>query len=710
MDIKKWIVSHKVASIVIAAGATAVIATSVIVPVAVSNAKVEITWKDDAGNVLRTDTVKKGDMPSYGEENPTKATTAQYSYTFAGWEPEIVAAKETAVYTAKFNSSVRKYDVKFVDDLGNVLKNENLEYSATPTAPENPLPEDTAEWDYISFDGWDKAISQVDGDQTYTGIYTKEKQKYTVSWVDEDLSELETDTNVPYGTVPSFDGSEPTKAGDAQYTWSFTGWDKDDSAPITGNITFVAQYASTVNKYKVSWYNPDGELLEEDMVPYGTVPTFGGGTPSYPVAHYTSTFSGWDKDTTVAITGNKSFTANYDLVPDKYTAKFYNYDRTTLLDTVENVDYNVDCRSSYSGATPTKASDGVSTFTFYKFKELPIDHANKVRSFVAEYKIETPSEYFAFELVGSDYYKVTGFADGKYTDEIGIPSSYNDKPVKTIYNSAFYLKGIKSVYIPKSITTLGDSCFRSCGNLKTVTFESGGTQDLNISYKLFYGSQVDGILELPSQMLFGNWSSYSFELMPYVTGFAIADQPSTPTYNFCEDGVFYSDYGKTIVAYPSGKTDTKYVAKSTVTDFGDYVCFTNSYLTEINFTTSSGQMNLDSYFCNCPNLEKMTFNMGCTVRLYWYPIVEGKLTSLLLPKTILRSKAFAQLGASETKPVDVFISGKVGDWAADWYDLKSDYVNVYLYSEDSAIDEGELPTKIAGSWHYVDSVPTVWEA
>ena len=668
-----------------------------------------ITWKNYDGKVLEVDKkVKEGSTPKYDGATPTKAATNTEVFNFSGWSPKVVKVNKDATYTAQFGSETRLYVVQFVDDLGNVLKEDNLEYGEMPTAPDNPLPDDTAEWDYISFDGWDEVISEVEADVTYTGVYTKEKQKYTVTWVDEDLTELEKDTDVPYGTVPSFDGSEPTKAGDAQYTWAFNGWDSDETAPITGNITFIAQYASTVNKYKVSWYNPDGELLEEDMVPYGTAPTFGGGTPSYPVAHYTSTFSGWDKDTSVAITGNKSFIAQYDLVPDKYTAKFYNYDRTTLLDTVENVDYNADCRSSYSGATPTKASDGVSTFTFYKFKELPIDHANKVRSFVAEYKIETPSEYFAFELVGSDYYKVTGFADGKYTDEIGIPSSYNDKPVKTIYDSAFYLKGIKSVYIPKSITTLSDSCFRSCGNLKTVTFESGGTEALNVSYKLFYGSQVDGILELPSQMLSGNWSGYSFELMPYVTGFAIADQPSTPTYNFCEDGVFYSDYGKTIVAYPSAKTDTKFVARSTVTDFGDYVCFTNSYLTEINFTTSSGQINIDSYFCNCPNLEKMTFNMGCTVRFYWYPIIGGKLTTLLLPKTILRARAFAQLGASETKPVDVFISAKVGEWAADWFDLKDENVHVYLLSEDAAMPEGDLPSHIEGSWHYVDGVPTVW--
>ena len=46
----------------------------------------EITWKDDEGNLLQTSQVAHGNVPSYpGADDPTKAQTTQYTYTFAGW-------------------------------------------------------------------------------------------------------------------------------------------------------------------------------------------------------------------------------------------------------------------------------------------------------------------------------------------------------------------------------------------------------------------------------------------------------------------------------------------------------------------------------------------------------------------------------------------------------------------------------------------------
>ena len=45
--------------------------------------------------------------------------------------------------------------------------------------------------------------------------------KYTITFVDENGTELEKDENVEYGTTPTYDGETPEKAATAQYTYTF---------------------------------------------------------------------------------------------------------------------------------------------------------------------------------------------------------------------------------------------------------------------------------------------------------------------------------------------------------------------------------------------------------------------------------------------------------------------------------------------------------
>ena len=116
---------------------------------------------------------------------------------------------------------------------------------------------------------------------------------HTVTWVDADGNELEVDRGVRKGTQASYDGATPTKAGDAQYSYTFKGWDVEPGA-VTGDVTYTAQFDQTVNSYKVVWLNEDGTELESDTVKYGDTPVYGGATPTKASDDkYSYTFAGW---------------------------------------------------------------------------------------------------------------------------------------------------------------------------------------------------------------------------------------------------------------------------------------------------------------------------------------------------------------------------------------------------------------------------------
>ena len=103
---------------------------------------------------------------------------------------------------------------------------------------------------------------------------------YTVTWVDEDGAELEKDENVEYGTMPAYNGVEPTKAATAQYTYAFAGWTPEIAA-VSGNATYTAKFTDTIRTYTVTWANWDGTVLETDEnVEYGAEPEYNGETPT----------------------------------------------------------------------------------------------------------------------------------------------------------------------------------------------------------------------------------------------------------------------------------------------------------------------------------------------------------------------------------------------------------------------------------------------
>ena len=64
-----------------------------------------IVFKNWDGSVLQSMQVEEGQIPQYTGATPTKPDDAQYTYTFSGWTPQIVAATADATYTATFTAT-----------------------------------------------------------------------------------------------------------------------------------------------------------------------------------------------------------------------------------------------------------------------------------------------------------------------------------------------------------------------------------------------------------------------------------------------------------------------------------------------------------------------------------------------------------------------------------------------------------------------------
>ncbi len=73
----------------------------------VKNSTYTVTWKNEDGTVLETDDVKQGALPTYDGATPTKTGDGKHiTYTFKGWDKEIVAATADVTYTAQFTQQV----------------------------------------------------------------------------------------------------------------------------------------------------------------------------------------------------------------------------------------------------------------------------------------------------------------------------------------------------------------------------------------------------------------------------------------------------------------------------------------------------------------------------------------------------------------------------------------------------------------------------
>ncbi len=228
----------------------------------------EIKFLNYDGTELQKSNLSFGEMPTYDGATPTKPATAEFTYTFSGWDKEISNVTGDTTYTAIFTKIKNKYLITFKNEDGSIIEAKEFEYGTIPNCSQTPTKPATAEFTY-TFSGWDKEISNVTGDETYIAIFTKIKNKYLITFKNEDGSIIET-KEFEYGTIPSC-SQIPTKEPTIELAYTFNGW-LPKVVSVTGEATYKATFREGARQYTYTFYNEDGSsVVSTGAVDYNSI-------------------------------------------------------------------------------------------------------------------------------------------------------------------------------------------------------------------------------------------------------------------------------------------------------------------------------------------------------------------------------------------------------------------------------------------------------
>lgn len=233
----------------------------------------EITWKNDDGNVIDVTKAEYGTVPEHADAE--KKSSEGHVYVFIGWDKEVVAVTGPAEYKAKYReepessssapdsetSSIhneeeaefspvqvikKRYKITWKYEDGTKIDETTVEEGKVPVHAD-PAMASTAEYTY-EFIGWDREPAKVSGPATYTAMFRRIKNIYSVQFESYGGTTLAPLT-AEYGDFINRP-ADPMREED-----TFEGWYKDEALsepysftePVVQNITLYAKWTVAGN-------------------------------------------------------------------------------------------------------------------------------------------------------------------------------------------------------------------------------------------------------------------------------------------------------------------------------------------------------------------------------------------------------------------------------------------------------------------------------
>ena len=317
---------------------------------------VDVTFYDEDGTTeLGVEKTLLGTSPAWTNDAPTKSSTTQYDYSFAGWSTNGTTVVDLSTLKANgpmsllavYTPVLRSYEIEWqwFDGAATQSETNTLEYGETPAHP--PVERAATSEHTYTFLGWSTdgatvlaSIPPVDGPATYIAVFEEKdaSQTVTVRWFDDDGTTLLGTTWPDRNTVAEAPVS-PTKESTISTNFAFAGWSTDGTTvladlTVAADTDFIAVYAASVRRYVVTFANWDGSVVSAADYDYGTssnavaVPA----DPTRPATpEYTYAFAGWDAPVSNVV-GAATYTATYTSTANVYAATFLDgVDGSTIL-------------------------------------------------------------------------------------------------------------------------------------------------------------------------------------------------------------------------------------------------------------------------------------------------------------------------------------------------------------------------------------------
>ncbi len=259
-----------------------------------------VRFIDGNGEVFEEQTVAYGQMPTKPVGIPEKEMTAQHIYTFRMWETTTIKVYQDVDIHALFYSELRQYRVTFIDENGNILSVQMVEYGKGALEPDNiPTKPHSSTHEY-SFQGWDKPFNYITEEITVQTVYLGAPRKYVYEFYLDDHTTLIKRVVGYYDDpiiAPSKSVIESLKEGTDYSHFVFIEWDRVVAATLMQNEVYYAVFEEKFNEYNVVFLDGNDNVFDIQRVEHfkGAIDptTYKGHPTKRDTLQDTFTFSHW---------------------------------------------------------------------------------------------------------------------------------------------------------------------------------------------------------------------------------------------------------------------------------------------------------------------------------------------------------------------------------------------------------------------------------